>query len=85
MENLKDFWTVAAMQLIFLVFLVFMTVQNIRSNITFWNKYGMILFTIMYLIFFLFFIIIHPKTVPTFEIGIVSIFYIASSAILTRF
>jgi hypothetical protein len=88
MEEVKltEFGSTILMTVCFLGFLVFMTIKNIRNNIGFWNKYGMILLTVMYTIFIVMFIYIHPpKIIPTFEIGIGSVFYIAICALLTDF
>lgn len=84
--NLTDFGGTILMTICFFSFLVFMTIKNIKNNVGFWEKYGMILLTVVYTIFIVMFICIHPpKVIPTFEIGIGSVFYIAISALLTDF
>jgi len=85
MVNLTNFGTGLVIQIIFLVFLVFMAIKNIRNNIGLWEKYGMILFIAIYLIFFIFFIVVHPIAFPIFEAFILSIVYLAVSGILTDF
>jgi hypothetical protein len=85
--KLTEFGGTILMTMIFLVLLIIILINNLKNNSGLWEKYGMIFFTLIYVIFIFILIKNHSGIVDENQIyiGIGSMFYLFTSSYLTDF
>lgn len=79
-----EFVGIIFLTVFFLCVLVVISIRKIKTNVGFWAQYGMILFAVIYLLFIILLIVIHPEPISIFWVGVGSLFYTFVSAMIAE-